>query len=134
MLLFCTECSCLDEERGEMSSPLVPTEVQVSHLLLKHTESRNPVSRRTGQPINLTKEDAIRELETLRLTLNRENFAEIASQRSDCGSFQAGGDLGVFGKGVMQKPFEDAAFSLQPFEMSNIISTDSGVHVILRTG
>ena len=36
-----------------------------------------------------------------------EKFREIASVRSDCGSFQAGGDLGQFGRGQMQAPFEE---------------------------
>ena len=37
-------------------------------------------------------------------------------------------------RGQMQKPFEDATFALQVGEMSPLISTDSGVHIILRTG
>jgi peptidyl-prolyl cis-trans isomerase NIMA-interacting 1 len=41
---------------------------------------------------------------------------------------------GLFGRGKMQKPFEEAAFALKVGEMSDIIDTDSGVHIILRTG
>ena len=47
---------------------------------------------------------------------------------------QRGGDLGEFGRGQMQKPFEDATFALAVGEMSGVVDTDSGVHVILRTG
>ena len=119
----CTFCP----QRSTMST------VRCSHLLCKHTGSRNPVSRRTGQQITMSKEEAIAELTQIMADLTPENFAEKASARSDCGSFQNGGDLGDFGRGMMQKPFEDASFALSVGEMSGIVDTDSGVHVILRT-
>ena len=52
--------------------------------------------------------------------------------RSDCGSFHKGGDLGMFGRGMMQEPFENASFALEVGEISGIVDTDSGVHLILR--
>ena len=60
-------------------------------------------------------------------------FAEMAKEHSDCSSAQRGGDLGPFGRGQMQKPFEDASFALKVGQMSGIVDTDSGVHIILRT-
>jgi NIMA-interacting peptidyl-prolyl cis-trans isomerase 1 len=60
-------------------------------------------------------------------------FAELAEEFSDCTSAKRGGDLGVFGRRQMQKPFEDASFALHVGEMSGIVDTDSGVHLILRT-
>ena len=63
-----------------------------------------------------------------------EDFAKLASEYSDCSSARKGGDLGPFTKGQMQKPFEDATFALNIDELSDIIYTDSGVHIILRTG
>ena len=50
-----------------------------------------------------------------------------------CSCIQRGGDLGEFGRGQMQKPFEDATYALQVGEMSGVVDTDSGVHIILRT-
>lgn len=42
------------------------------------------------------------------------------------------GDLGMFGRGAMQKPFEEATFALDVDQMSNVVDSDSGLHVILR--
>ena len=61
-----------------------------------------------------------------------ESFAKYALERSDCGSYKANGDLGFFGRGDMQQPFEEASFALQKDEMSGIVSTDSGYHLIYR--
>ena len=58
---------------------------------------------------------------------------EEASKRSDCSSFRQGGDLGEFERGQMQAPFEDATFALGVGEMSGIVETDSGFHLIFRT-
>ena len=58
---------------------------------------------------------------------------EEAGKRSDCSSFRNGGDLGEFERGQMQKPFEDAVFGLEVWEMSGIVETDSGFHLIFRT-
>lgn len=63
----------------------------------------------------------------------RKKFEEIASKYSDCSSAKRGGDLGPFRRGQMQKPFEDASFNLPIGQLSDIVDTDSGVHIILRT-
>lgn len=67
------------------------------------------------------------------ITSGQTSFAELASKVSDCSSAKRGGDLGLFGRGAMQKPFEDAAFALKVGELSGIVDTDSGLHIILRT-
>jgi peptidyl-prolyl cis-trans isomerase D len=58
-------------------------------------------------------------------------FAEIAKKNSeDEGSAANGGDLDFFGRGAMVKPFEDAAYGLKPGEISGVVESDFGYHVI----
>jgi peptidyl-prolyl cis-trans isomerase D len=60
-----------------------------------------------------------------------EDFAEVAKAESeDPGSAVKGGDLGVFGRGRMVKPFEEAAFSMEPGNTSDVIETSFGYHII----
>eukprot|EP00543_Licmophora_paradoxa_P001941 CAMPEP_0202458144 /NCGR_PEP_ID=MMETSP1360-20130828/22567_1 /ASSEMBLY_ACC=CAM_ASM_000848 /TAXON_ID=515479 /ORGANISM="Licmophora paradoxa, Strain CCMP2313" /LENGTH=115 /DNA_ID=CAMNT_0049078553 /DNA_START=48 /DNA_END=395 /DNA_ORIENTATION=+ len=112
------------------------SEVRTAHLLIKHTGSRNPVSRRTGQAVTMGPENAIAELKGYQSRIIAEGvhdaFPKYAAERSDCSSFSRNGDLGFFGRGQMQKPFEDASFALKVGEMSDIVSTDSGFHLIYR--
>jgi peptidyl-prolyl cis-trans isomerase C len=62
------------------------------------------------------------------------DFAMVAKSVSKCPSGQQGGDLGMFGRGQMVKPFEDATFSLQVGEVSEPVQTQFGYHLIHRTG
>ena len=62
-----------------------------------------------------------------------ENFATLAAQYSKCPSGRNGGDLGWFGRGQMVKPFEDAAFSYNPGDMT-IVQTQFGWHLIYVYG
>ncbi|HET7867516.1 MAG TPA: SurA N-terminal domain-containing protein, partial [Burkholderiaceae bacterium] len=65
---------------------------------------------------------------------NRAAFAEIAKKESqDEGSAVNGGDLDYFGRGAMTKPFEDAAFALKKGDLSGIVETDYGFHIIELT-
>lgn len=107
---------------------------RAEHLLVKYSGSRNPVSRRTGAATTLSYEDAVEELERWRqaIVAGKISFEDAAKQRSDCGSYARGGDLGDFGPGEMMKPFEDATKALQVGEMSGMVITDSGVHLIKR--
>jgi NIMA-interacting peptidyl-prolyl cis-trans isomerase 1 len=105
-------------------------EVRASHILVKHVGSRRPSSWRCPT-VTLTKDEALAKLAALRQSIvsGTAKFADVARIESDCSSASAGGDLGSFGRGKMQKPFEDAAFALKVGELSGVVDTDSGVHV-----
>lgn len=63
------------------------------------------------------------------------DFAKLARENSlDTGSAARGGDLDWFGRGMMVKPFEDAVFGLKEGEISGVVPTDYGFHVIKLTG
>jgi peptidyl-prolyl cis-trans isomerase C len=62
------------------------------------------------------------------------SFAAMAQTHSLCPSKMNGGDLGMFGEGMMVKPFEEASFALQVNEISGPVQTNFGWHLIQRTG
>ena len=59
-------------------------------------------------------------------------FGKLAQQHSVCPSGKRGGDLGTFGRGMMVRPFEKAAFELQKGQLSGIVKTEFGWHIIKR--
>jgi NIMA-interacting peptidyl-prolyl cis-trans isomerase 1 len=117
-------------------------QVQCLHILKKHAGSRRPASWRnpditqsadeSKSQITAFRESLMATLSTSGVDAMKQQFMSTAAEESDCGSAQRGGDLGLFGRGQMQKPFEDASFKLNVGEVSPIVDTDSGVHIILR--
>lgn len=86
--------------------------IRVSHILVKDLNEANQLK------------EAVQ---------NGANFAELALAHSACPSKQNGGDLGFFGRGAMVKSFEDAAFNLAVGQLSDVVYTQFGFHLIVRT-
>ncbi|MBU3736669.1 MAG: peptidylprolyl isomerase, partial [Methylobacterium sp.] len=78
------------------------------------------------------REQALKILEEVKRSPKQ--FAELAKKYSqDPGSGQNGGDLGLFGRGAMVKPFEDAVFSMKPGAISDLVESEFGYHIIQLT-
>lgn len=108
-------------------------EIRVKHILQKHLGSRNPNDSYRKKPITRTKEEAVANIMKFKEEIkNMDDWDRIAHEYSECGSAANAGDLGMFGRGAMQKQFEDAAFALEVGAMSDLVDSDSGIHIILR--
>jgi len=90
--------------------------VRASHILSKLKEG--------------SEEQSLLKIRELQKQVTAENLAELAMQNSDCPSKTAGGDLGWFRRGDMVKQFEEVAFAMQPGEVSDIVATQFGFHLI----
>ena len=103
-------------------------QIRASHILLMYAGSARSSATRS-------KEQAETTIKALKAQLNDSgDFATLAKQNSDCPSARSGGDLGSFGRGQMVPPFELAAFGLDVGEVSDVVETDFGYHIIQRTG
>lgn len=102
--------------------------VRASHILLMYKGSMRSSATRS-------KDEALTEIQALKTKLDGgADFAELARNHSDCPSGQEGGDLGRFYPGQMVKEFEDATFAMKAGEVSGVVETDFGYHLIQRTG
>ena len=98
--------------------------VRASHILILADEKADAATKKQAR----SKIDAI-----LKKVKAGEDFAKLAKENSQDGSAQQGGDLNYFGRGQMVPPFEQAAFSLKPGEVSDVVTTQYGYHIIKVT-
>jgi len=102
------------------SLPEQKEQVSLSHIMIvpKAGEARRRAAREKAEQI-------------LQRARAGEDFAELARTYSeDPGSAKKGGDLGFFTRGTMRPAFEEAAFALQPGEISDLVETPLGIHII----
>ncbi len=96
--------------------------VMVSHILVRVAKDAEPAERQKGR-------DRAKELR--QRVVAGKDFAEIAGKYSDCArTKQAGGDLGYIKRGFMPPGFDEVAFTLKMGEVSEIIETEFGYHII----
>jgi peptidyl-prolyl cis-trans isomerase D len=103
-----------------------PEERRASHILVQVDAAAKPE----------VKAAARKKAETLLATVKASpaKFAAIAKESSDDkGSAEKGGDLGFFSRNAMVKPFEDAAFALKAKEISGLVESEFGYHIIMLT-
>ena len=99
-------------------------QVKASHILI-------PVDPKAD---DAEKAKARKQIETIQKKVKKgEDFEALAKEHSGCPSNTKGGDLGYFGQGQMVKPFEEAAFALEPGQVSDIVETRFGYHLIKVT-
>ncbi len=98
--------------------------VKASHILIGVESAATPEAKKKARE----------KAESLRKELaGGADFATLAKGNSTCPSSKQGGDLGSFGKGQMVPPFENAVFALKPGEMSDVVETQFGYHIIKLT-
>jgi parvulin-like peptidyl-prolyl isomerase len=107
-----------------------PTEIAARHLLVAYQGAL-----RASPSVTRSKAEAqTRAAEALKRAKAGEDFEALVKEFSDePGAAERGGSLGRFGRGMMVPAFEKAAFKLAPGEISDIIETQFGFHVIQRT-
>ncbi|MBP6808794.1 MAG: peptidyl-prolyl cis-trans isomerase [Chromatiaceae bacterium] len=102
-----------------------PETLKASHILIGADAKATPEEKQAAQQ---------KANELLAKIKGGADFAELAKAESTCPSAKKGGDLGSFGRGQMVKPFEEVAFSLQDGEVSEVVETPFGYHIIKSQG
>jgi peptidyl-prolyl cis-trans isomerase C len=104
-------------------------QVRASHILIKpETSDPNADPNETKVRAKTRAEDMLKQIK------GGDDFATLAKANSSCPSAARGGDLGFFGRGKMVPPFEKAAFELKVGQVSDVVETRFGYHIIKATG
>ncbi|MBN2190032.1 MAG: peptidylprolyl isomerase [Candidatus Aureabacteria bacterium] len=103
---------------------VVPERVKASHILIQVPENADEEVKDKAKK---AAEDVLARIK------NGEKFEALAEEMSDCPSSKRGGDLGFFARGQMVPEFEDAAFDLEVGEVSRVVETRFGYHIIMVT-
>lgn len=108
----------------------LPDEIAASHILIPYQGAVNAAA-----DVTRTKEEAKALAEELHQQVVEDpaKFADLAKEYSSCPSAEKGGDLGTFTFDKMSKPFSEAAFALDVGQISDVVETEFGFHVIERT-
>jgi len=110
-------------KRGDVQAE---KEVKANHILICYEGAE-----RCEQ--NISKEEARAKIEELKEQVTPENFIDLAKENStEPGAETSGGDLGYFSKGQMVPEFENAAFALEDGQISDIVETQFGFHLIYK--
>ncbi len=108
--------------QGHQKDYQVPEEVKVRHILIKVDAGADP---KVDAAAKQKAEDLLKQIKA------GADFAALAKANSDDpGSKEQGGELGMIQRGVTVPPFEKAAFSLQPGQISDVIKTQFGYHIL----
>ena len=120
----------VETQYGYVVAERCPVEkVHTRHILVRYTGARN-----APEDITRSKEEAQARASELRETAaaSGADFEALARENSEDSSAERGGDLGEVGRGIFAPPYESAAFQLQAGQVSDVVETDFGYHVIQR--
>ncbi len=130
ILIMLSLLGCGEEKKQEpvkTIQPAPPGTIRASHILISYKGASRSTATRSKQEARELIDSILAKIKS------GESFEELARAYSDCPTSERGGDLGFFKKGKMVKPFEDAAFSLKVGEVSGVVETEFGYHIIKRT-